>query len=44
MHSVGTIDPRVIEVCATDKRVEKESVEARKYNHHPSNIYTHYFI
>jgi len=43
MHNLGVIDHRIIEVCATDKRVEKEVESTKRYNHAPSHIYTHYF-
>lgn len=42
-HNVGQIDPRIIEACATDKRIDKEISSIKKGNQHPSNIYTHYF-
>ncbi|MDF0520645.1 hypothetical protein P0R31_25705 [Bradyrhizobium yuanmingense] len=40
---LGTIDPRIIETCATDKQLSQEVLTSAKSNHHASTIYTHYF-
>jgi hypothetical protein len=43
LHSIGTIDPRLIEVSAKDKKVRLE-INSRKTDSRPaSHIYTHYF-
>jgi hypothetical protein len=42
-HNLGVVDARIIEVCATDKRINEEISSTRKANRHHSDIYTHYF-
>jgi hypothetical protein len=43
MHNLGVVDARLVEVCATDKRIEGEISPTKKANRHQSDIYTHYF-
>lgn len=41
-YAVGSVDPRIVEACATDSRIVKEVAGSQKSNRHPSQIYTHY--
>jgi hypothetical protein len=43
MHSLGSVDHRVIEVCATDNKIGSEINDSPHHNYHVSHIYTHYF-
>jgi hypothetical protein len=43
VHNIGNVDPRIIEVCATDKKLRAEVASQAKNNRHVSHIYTHYF-
>jgi hypothetical protein len=42
-HVMAWLDARIVEVCATDKKIRNEIVDAQRSNRHPSHIYTHYF-
>jgi hypothetical protein len=42
-HNVGSIDPRIVEICAGDPSIAKEVDNKNAFNRRPNQIYTHYF-